>query len=94
VLVLAAAALLRRTLVVGRVELPGLAAIGVLDTAANALFAFASRQGLVALVGILGSLYPVVTILLARGVLGERLVALQWGGVTLALAGVALIAGG
>lgn len=94
VLVLSAAAVLRPTLAVGRAELPGLAAIGVLDTAANALFAFASRQGLVALVGILGSLYPVVTILLARAVLGERLATLQWGGVTFALVGVALIAAG
>ncbi len=93
-LVLGAVAVTRPSLAVGRADLLGLAVIGLLDTAANALFALASREGLVALVGILGSLYPVVTILLARAVLSERLAPAQWTGVGIALAGVALISAG
>ena len=42
----------------------------------------------------LGSLYPVVTVLLARAVLGERVRPIQDAGIAAALVGVALIAGG
>ena len=38
------------------------AAVGLCDVAANALFALASRHGLLALVSVLGSLYPVMTV--------------------------------
>jgi len=65
---------------------------GVLDMAANALFLLASRQGLLALVGVLSSLYPVSTVLLARFVLEERLLGVQVVGLVLAGAGVVLIA--
>lgn len=67
-------------------------AVGVLDTTANALFAYASTRGNLGAVAVLGSLYPVATILLGRVVLGERLSPIQGTGVTLALAGVALLA--
>jgi len=76
-----------------RPEVGPLVAIGMADLAANALFAVASTRGLVSLVGVLGSLYPVVTILLARSVLRERLAPPQWAGVGAALVGVGLIAG-
>lgn len=76
------------------VLLPVLALIGLLDVTANTLFALATEQGLLSLVSVAGSLYPVSTILLAHFVLGERLVAWQRLGVTLALAGVVLIAAG
>ncbi len=56
-----------------RASLPAVAAVGLADVTANALFAFASRHGLLALVSVLGSLYPIVTVLLAHVVLGERL---------------------
>ncbi len=69
-------------------------AIGVLDMAANALFALAATEGLVSVVAVLSSLYPVVTILLARAVLGERVRGAQQAGVALVLLGVVAIAVG
>jgi drug/metabolite transporter (DMT)-like permease len=69
-------------------------AIGLCDVSANALFAFASGHGLLALVSVLGSLYPVTTVLLAHVVLGERLTPLQLMGVGVALAGVAALSVG
>ncbi len=68
------------------------AAVGLGDVAANGLFAFASGHGLLSLVSVLGSLYPVVTVLLAHVLLGERLTRAQQTGVAIALAGVAAIA--
>jgi drug/metabolite transporter (DMT)-like permease len=74
---------------------PGLVAIGILDTAGNALFAAASSShGLLSVVSVLASLYPVVTVLLARLVLGEQVQRTQDAGVLLALAGVVLITAG
>jgi drug/metabolite transporter (DMT)-like permease len=77
-----------------RAALPALLAIAVLDTLANVLFATATREGLLSLVAVAGSLYPVATIVLARFVLAERLVRTQKVGVGLALGGVAMIAAG
>jgi EamA domain-containing membrane protein RarD len=68
--------------------------VGAFDIAANSLFAVASTEGLLALVAVAGSLYPITTVVLARVVLGERLAGLQRWGVGLALLGVALIAAG
>jgi uncharacterized membrane protein len=70
------------------------AAVGVLDVGANALFAAASTLGLVSVVAVLGSLYPVTTLVLARFLLGERLHRIQRAGALGALAGVALISAG
>jgi drug/metabolite transporter (DMT)-like permease len=75
-------------------EYGALAAIGVLDTTANLLFALATTQGLVSVVAVLGSLYPIVTVLLARFFLHERLRAVQRVGAVGALAGAALISAG
>ncbi len=69
--------------------------IGVLDNGANLAFASAADAGgLLALTSVLGSLYPVATVLLARFVLRERLAGWQTVGVAAALAGVVLIAAG
>ncbi len=77
-----------------RRDWPTLVFVGLADLGANALFVGASTQGLVSVAAVLGSLYPVVTIALARVVLGERLRAIQNAGVLLALAGVVAIASG
>jgi drug/metabolite transporter (DMT)-like permease len=74
--------------------LPVLIVIGVFDVLANALFAVASTKGILPVVAVGGSMYPAFTVALAHGVLGERLVVVQWVGVVLALTGVGLIAGG
>jgi drug/metabolite transporter (DMT)-like permease len=82
----------RASVRVGRRDLLPVAAVGLLDVGANALFAVASGRGLLALVSVLGSLYPVATVLLAHVLLGERLTRTQQLGVGVALAGVAAIA--
>jgi drug/metabolite transporter (DMT)-like permease len=87
-------AVLRPRLSVDGGDVRALLAIGALDIGANTLFAAASTEGLVSLVAVLASLYPVVTILLARVVLGERVRRAQQVGVVLALAGVTLISAG
>ncbi len=74
-------------------DLRALAAIGTCDLAANLCFGFATTLGLLSITAVLGSLYPVATVLLARFVLRERLLPVQWAGVAAALVGVALIAG-
>jgi drug/metabolite transporter (DMT)-like permease len=60
--------------------------------AALALYAFATLHGQLATVSVLASLYPAVTVLLAYGVLRERLCRGQQIGVAAVLAGVALLA--
>jgi drug/metabolite transporter (DMT)-like permease len=78
-----------------RAHWPGLVAVGFLDTGGNALFAAASStHGLLSVISVLASLYPVVTVLLARLVLGERVQQTQDAGVLVALAGVVLITAG
>jgi drug/metabolite transporter (DMT)-like permease len=72
--------------------LGAVAAVGLADVTANALFAFASGHGLLALVSVLGSLYPVMTLFLAHVFLHERLTRPQQAGVAIALAGVIAIA--
>ena len=78
-----------------RPHLVALAAIGLLDSGGNTLFAAASSShGLLSVVSVLASLYPVVTVLLARFILGERVERTQDIGVLIALAGVVLISAG
>ncbi len=79
---------------VRRADLPVLTVIGAFDVGANAAFAVASQSDLLSITAVLASLFPVVTVLLARQVHGERLAGLQLPGVGLALIGVLLLAGG
>jgi tetratricopeptide (TPR) repeat protein len=67
-----------------------MALVGVLDLAATGLFAVASTEGLLSVVAVVGALYPVATVLLARAVLKERIRRIQGFGVALAFLGVAL----
>ena len=73
------------------VDVPSLAVIGGGDVGANLLYALASQRGFLSITSVLGSLYPVATVLLARIVLHERLRPVQQAGVTGALAGVVLV---
>ncbi|MFN8160185.1 MAG: DMT family transporter [Solirubrobacterales bacterium] len=74
--------------------LPILLLIGTLDAGANILVALATSKGYLSLVAVAASLFPIVTVLLARVFLSERLERVQQAGVVLALVGVVLIAGG
>lgn len=65
---------------------------GLLDASANVTMVTAIRIGPLAVASVIGSLYPVVTVLLARIVIGERLRGIQRFGVALALAAVLLAA--
>jgi drug/metabolite transporter (DMT)-like permease len=71
-----------------------LALVGIGDVTANLLYALATTRGLLSIAAALTSFYPVVTVLLARWVLDERLRWVQWAGVALALGGVALLSAG
>ena len=75
-------------------DIPLLATIGVTDAGANILFAFAASLGLLSVVAVLGSLYPIVTVLLAWWIHKERLIPVQYLGIVVTFAGVALIAVG
>lgn len=78
-----------------RPHVAALAAVGLLDTGGNTLFAAASSShGLISVVSVLASLYPAVTVLLARLALGERVERTQDIGVLVTLAGVVLISAG
>jgi drug/metabolite transporter (DMT)-like permease len=67
---------------------------GTLDCSATGLYAVANTKGALSIVAVVGSLYPVMTLILARAVLGERIRRVQQVGVAAALAGVAMIAAG
>jgi uncharacterized membrane protein len=77
---------------VARTDLAPVAGSGLFDVGANALVLLAVRRGLVSLVAPVASLYPAITVLLARAVLHERIGRQRAGGLALALVGLALIA--
>ncbi len=94
-LVATIALLTRQPLKVTRAALPLVAASGVGDMTANALFLLATQQdGQLAITGVLASLYPVSTVVLAQVVLRERLVGAQVAGLGAAVAAVVLITAG
>ena len=84
----------RQRLDLQRPGLPQVIVVGVLDAASLTLFTLASNEGLLGVVSVLSSLYPVVTVLLARIVLHERMRAVQVVGVALTFLGIAAIVGG
>lgn len=72
-------------------DLPRLIYIGAADFSANVLLGVASTKGLVSIVMVLGSLFPIMTAVLAYKILHERLHRIQYAGIVLAIAGVAII---
>lgn len=76
----------------GRGGVTGIALLsGVIDAAANVCYVLATRAGLFGLAVVITSLYPGITVLLARFLLGERMRRLQQAGLMLAAAGVVLV---
>jgi drug/metabolite transporter (DMT)-like permease len=67
---------------------------GILDMGANGLYILSTRQGLLSLVAVLASLYPIATALLARVILDERLTIRQQFCAAMAIGGAVLIAAG
>jgi uncharacterized membrane protein len=95
IVLIAAAVLGRGLLPRGIGALPLLAAAagaGVIDVVANICYVTATRTGMFGLAVVLASLYPGVTVLLARVVLGERLRWVQRAGLALAAIGILLVA--
>lgn len=86
--------LTRHRIAVPRKEIPGIALIGVLIVAADALYATASTLGMVGVVAVLGALHTIVTMALARVFLNERLGRIQRIGVATSLLGVLAISAG
>ncbi|MFI0369442.1 EamA family transporter [Actinomadura sp. 1N219] len=64
---------------------------GTLDAGANALYFLAAHKGMLSLAAVLTSLYPAITVLLARIAYSERLRVVQRVGMAVAVAGVALV---
>jgi drug/metabolite transporter (DMT)-like permease len=93
-IVLLAALVVRPSAARLRPVVPLLIATGLFDTGANLLYGASARHGLISVVSVLASLYPVVLVALAYFVLHERISRPQLAGVALALTGVALISAG
>jgi drug/metabolite transporter (DMT)-like permease len=93
-IVLVAALLLRPSAAKVRAALPLLVVTGLFDTGANLLYGASARHGLISVVSVLASLYPLVLVGLGYAFLKERISRPQLGGVALALTGVALISAG
>ncbi len=70
------------------------AVAGLLDASANALYFYASRNGLLSVVAVVASMYPASTILLARLTLRERVNHRRLTGMMVGLAAVSIIAKG
>ncbi len=81
----------RAPLGLSRAQLPALALIGALVVSADALYALATTRGELGAVAVLSSLYPVVTIVLARVYLHERIARSQQLGAAIVLGGVVAI---
>ena len=75
----------------GRWGLLAAVGAGILDSTANVCYLLATRAGLFGIAVVITSLYPGITVLLARVTLGERMRAVQRVGLVLAAAGVAMV---
>ena len=86
--------ILRPKLRTGRPVAGPLMSVGVFDVGANAFYAAATTFGLLSLIAPAASLYALVTVVLARVFLGERVPPSRQLAIATALAGVVLIAAG
>jgi drug/metabolite transporter (DMT)-like permease len=94
-------ALIALGLLVARVDLrpargtwTGIAAAGTLDVAANVFYLLSTREGLLTIVAVITSMYPAMTVLLARVYLKERFSNIQTIGLAIAVVAITLIATG
>lgn len=92
VVVLALALTGRHSLQPPRALIPVLVLAGALDISGNVFFLMAIQSGRLDVASVISSLYPAVTVLLARVILSERMSRLQLMGVTGALAAIVLVA--
>ena len=74
-----------------RAVLPIALASGAVDASANVCYVLATRDGLFGIAVVITALYPGMTVLLARFVLGERMRLIQQVGLLLAGLGVILV---
>ena len=72
-------------------QITALAGIGILGTVGDLLFAVDTTKGLLSVVSLIGSMYPLVTVGLATILLKERLVRYQTVGIVSALVGIAFL---
>ena len=71
-----------------------IASIGVLDVLANLAYSVSTTLQLLSITAVLSSLFPVVTVALARIHLGERVTRVQGTGSVITMVGVLLVAAG
>jgi drug/metabolite transporter (DMT)-like permease len=84
----------RRAWRLPRSVVPLAMAVGVGDMAGNGFFVLAAQAGRLDIAGVLSSLYPVTTIVLAAILLRERVTRAHAAGIGVAAGAIALIAGG
>jgi drug/metabolite transporter (DMT)-like permease len=77
-----------------RSDIKLLAVLGATDAIANVFYTTAAGMGMLSIVAVLGSLFPVVTVVLAWALDKERLMVVQYFGIAIAIGGVAAITAG
>jgi len=70
---------------------PLIVLVGIFDVSANVAFGASANSGPLVISAVLGSLYPVVTAVLAAAILHERLRGVQYFGVAAALIGLSFV---